>query len=73
MLYVCIYIVLDDAIGLYPIRPVGGDYETEGCVEIFYDGEWGTVCDDIWELQDVHIVCREIGCPNGATQAVLRA
>ncbi|XP_065887075.1 neurotrypsin-like isoform X3 [Dysidea avara] len=58
-----LYVLYNDAIGLYPIRPVGGDYETEGCVEIFYDGEWGTVCDDIWELQDVHIVCREIGTP----------
>ena len=66
-------IVLDDAVGPYPIRLVGGVDETEGRVEIFYDGEWGTVCDDIWGLRDAHVVCREIGCPNGATQAVLRA
>ncbi|XP_019637311.1 PREDICTED: deleted in malignant brain tumors 1 protein-like isoform X2 [Branchiostoma belcheri] len=45
------------------IRLVAGPYPNEGRVEVRPEGsyDWGTVCDDGFDLQDATVVCRMLG------------
>ena len=46
------------------VRLVNGNGPSEGRVEIFYNGTWGTVCGDAWNANATEVVCRELGFPS---------
>lgn len=52
--------------GVDDIRLVGANSTVEGRVEVFHDGEWGTVCDDSFDLNDAHVICRQLKLGKGA-------
>ncbi len=48
------------------LRLVDGNTPHEGRLEIFYGGQWGTICDDYWTDSDADVACRQLGFPEGS-------
>ncbi|KAK9531642.1 hypothetical protein VZT92_011053 [Zoarces viviparus] len=53
--------------GVPQLRLINGTDQCSGRVEIQHDGQWGTVCDDEWDIRDAQVVCRAMDCGTAQT------
>lgn len=43
------------------VRLAGSNLPREGRLEIYYSGQWGTVCDDYFDQFDASVACLQLG------------
>ena len=48
------------------IRLSQGAYTSHGLVEVYCNGQWGTVCDDFFYQTEADTVCKQLGYTGAA-------
>ena len=61
---VCMILDLPTKASAVQTRLVNGTSKFNGRVEVLYNDQWGTVCDDGWSLLDADVVCKQLGYGN---------
>ena len=63
MYSVIITVILHLSLSDLNLRLAGAPISNAGRVEVYYTGVWGTISGYYWDINDAHVVCRQLGYP----------
>ena len=53
------------------IRLQGGSFLNEGHVNLYYNGQWRTICDDGFSSTDAQTTCKQLGYNSTITMTLV--
>ena len=53
------------------IRLQGGNYSNEGRMEVYCNGQWGTICSTGFNSTDASVICKQLGYDNSISYSNL--
>ena len=62
MFALCSSILLANTAVPVPLHLRNGSNQYEGRVEVYYRGQWGTICDNNWDIEDAKCVTIALMC-----------
>ena len=48
------------------LRLVNGSVSNEGLAEVCFNGRWGAICDNGWDVTDTTVLCNQLGFPGNS-------
>ena len=69
----CSYHFIYHNVYLLLVKLVDGSSYNEGRVEVYYNGRWGTVCNDGWNDNYASLVCTQLGLGSSGSLAYFGA
>lgn len=61
-MYLCVDTT--ETVTKFSLQLVGGEDNSLGRVEVYYREEWGTICNDEFDMKDGLVICRSLGFKN---------